>query len=959
MGWIVNGPLRGVNSHDTTSGLIQVTSNRISVATLDELWNHQQFKIDFPECQNDRVEMSREDIQFLEMVSQSAKLIEGHYNIGLPLRNTVFKMPNNRKVAEQRALNLKKKFIKNPQFHAEYSAFVEDWIVKDYAVKVPNEEISHSDGKVWYLPHHGVYHAKKLKIRVVFDCGASFQGTTLNDQLLQGPDLMSTLLGVITRFRQEVVAVMADVEAMFHQVQEEAVSMYSDLRAILHSGGFRLTKWVSNSRAVLSAIPVEERAEELRDLNLDLDMLPVERALGVQWCIESDNFKFRIIIQERPPTRRGILSVVGSIYDPLGILAPVVLTAKLILQELCRLKLGWDDDIPEHLAKKWNSWLEDLHLLKDFGVSRCFKPRDFGKVIFKQLHHFADASQEGYGTVSYLLQENEENKLHVAFVMAKARVAPLKPLTIPRMELATTVLKYIGNRTSRFRTFVANRVEMILKLSEVRQWRHVNTAKNPADIASRGLDVRSFLRNESWIKGPDFLTKPEEEWPQNPDNHGDLTTEDPEVRKAMVNTTAVEEQLDTVQRFLEYYSSWNRLKKAVSWMLKLRNTLLTLCRKREEMNASLPQSEVQKKMKIFKESLPKTNLTVENLKEAELKIIRFCQQRKYSEEISVLRKGEDVKMSSHIYKLKPKLQEGILRVGGRLSRSAMPEEVKHPAILPKDFHQMADLPQDRVLPDEPPFTYTGVDYFGPFEVKRGRRRGQVKTLRSDNGTNFVGAEKALKRAMEEWNVSKIESSLRQRGIQWIFNPPTGSHHGGVWERMIRLVRKILSSTVRLQTLDEEGLHTVLCEAEAIINSQPITKASNDPSDLEALTPNHLLLLQSKPSLPPGLFMKEDVYARRRWKQVQYIADIFWKRWTREYLLQLQERQKWTRASRNFAEGDIVLIVDDSAPRNSWVLGKIIEVVPDAHGLVRRVRIKTKTTTLDRPITKVCLLQKAV
>ncbi|XDV20313.1 hypothetical protein PO909_025662 [Leuciscus waleckii] len=687
LGWIVSGPLRGVNSHDTTSGLIQVTSNRISVATLDELWNHQQFKIDFPECQNDRVVMSREDIQFLEMVSQSAKLIEGHYSIGLPLRNTVLKMPNNRKVAEQRALNLKKKFIKNPQFHAEYSAFVEDWIVKDYAVKVPNDEISRSDGKVWYLPHHGVYHAKKLKIRVVFDCGASFQGTTLNDQLLQGPDLTSTLLGVITRFRQEVVAVMADVEAMFHQVQEEAVSMYSDLRAILHSGGFRLTKWVSNSRAVLSAIPVEERAEELRDLNLDLDMLPVERALGVRWCIESDNFKFRIIIQERPPTRRGILSVVGSIYDPLGILAPVVLTAKLILQDLCRLKLGWDDDIPEHLAKEWNSWLEDLHLLKDFGVSRCFKPRDFGKVIFNQLHHFADASQEGYGTVSYLLQENEENKLHVAFVMAKARVAPLKPLTIPRMELATTVLKYIGNRTSRFRTFVANRVEMILKLSEVRQWRHVNTAKNPADIASRGLDVRSFLRNESWIKGPDFLTKPEEEWPQNPDNHGDLTSEDPEVRKAMVNTTAVEEQLDTVQRFLEYYSSWNRLKKAVSWMLKLRNTLLTLCRKREEMNASLPQSGVQKKMKIFKESLPKTNLTVENLKEAELEIIRFCQRRKYSEEISVLRKGEDVKMSSHIYKLKPKLQEGILRVGGRLSRSAMPEEVKHPAILPKDFHK--------------------------------------------------------------------------------------------------------------------------------------------------------------------------------------------------------------------------------------------------------------------------------
>lgn len=219
-------------------------------------------------------------------------------------------------------------------------------------------------------------------------------------------------------------------------------------------------------------------------------------------------------------------------------------------------------------------------------------------------------------------------------------------------------------------------------------------------------------------------------------------------------------------------------------------------------------------------------------------------------------------------------------------------------------------------------------------------------------------ERELRRAIKQWNSSKIEDTLRQKGVQWLFNPPTGSHHGGVWEQMIRSVRKILSGTLKLQTLDEEGLHTVLCEAEAIINSQPITKASSDPTDLEALTPNHLLLLQSKPSLPPGLFVKEVLYSHRRWRQVQYMANIFWKRWAREYLPQLQERQKWTRVTRNFAEGDIILIVDDAAPRNSWVLGKVIEVVPDRHGLVCRVRIKTKTTTLDRPITKVCLLQKA-
>ncbi|KAK0152714.1 hypothetical protein N1851_005757 [Merluccius polli] len=194
---------------------------------------------------------------------------------------------------------------------------------------------------------------------------------------------------------------------------------------------------------------------------------------------------------------------------------------------------------------------------------------------------------------------------------------------------------------------------------------------------------------------------------------------------------------------------------------------------------------------------------------------------------------------------------------------------------------MADLPSERVTPDEPPFTRVGVDYFGPFEVKSRRsgvkrygviltcmairaihiegapsldtdafinalrrfiaRCGQVRELRSDNGTNFRGAEQELKTAIEKWNQAQINDVLLQKGIKWYFNPPAGSHHGGSWERLIRSVRKVLNSTLNVQSLDEEGLHTVLCEVEAIINGRPITKASMDPYDLEALTPNHLCL----------------------------------------------------------------------------------------------------------------------
>lgn len=139
------------------------------------------------------------------------------------------------------------------------------------------------------------------------------------------------------------------------------------------------------------------------------------------------------------------------------------------------------------------------------------------------------------------------------------------------------------------------------------------------------------------------------------------------------------------------------------------------------------------------------------------------------------------------------------------------------------------------------------------------RQRQVKELCSDNGTNFVGADRELKRHIEQWNHSQIYSELVQKGIKWKFNPPTGSHYSGVWERLIHFIRKILNSTLRVQMLDEEGLCTVLCEVEAILNSQPITKAFTDPNNLESPTPNYLLLLKTQPSLPLGLFFRRMIY----------------------------------------------------------------------------------------------------
>lgn len=160
-------------------------------------------------------------------------------------------------------------------------------------------------------------------------------------------------------------------------------------------------------------------------------------------------------------------------------------------------------------------------------------------------------------------------------------------------------------------------------------------------------------------------------------------------------------------------------------------------------------------------------------------------------------------------------------------------------------------------------------------------------------------------------MKKMQNSLLQKHIKWSFNPPHESHFGGIWERCIRTVRKILHALLREQIAEDERLVTFMCEVESIMNNRPITPVSSDPNNMEPLTPNHLLFLKSEVTLPPSLFKSEDLFSSCTWKQVQYLADIFWRRWSRKYLPLLELRQKWVSPRRNFAIGDVVLVATES------------------------------------------------
>ncbi len=592
--------------------------------------------------------------------------------------------------------------------------------------------------------------------------------------------------------------------------EAEAVQLVEDITALCNKGGFELTKWISNSRTVIASIPDEQRAKEIQTLDLDKDHLSTERALGLEWCVNSDQFQFNITIKLKPHTRRGILSVSSSIFDPFGFLAPFILSAKQILQELCKKGYGWDEPLPHAVTQQWTEWINGLEKIKCFSVTCCIKPKYFGITVKAQLHHFADASESGYGSVSYLRLTNEKDMVRVAFMIGKSRVLPLKQMTVPRLELAAavlvvkidkllrkelhlslepsmfwtdsqSVLKYIGNAHTSFKTYVANRVSLIRENTNRSQWRYVSTKCNPADEASRGMNAEKFLECSRWIHGPEFLWYTEESSPkQESVNSYLLSKDDPEVKREIVTYVTVLKETETpTSHLISYFSNWMRLLKAVAWNLRLRNILSLMVKKRKEPASNIDSPHVHHQLKLFKTQ----RLTVEELAHAEKAVILYTQRTSFPAEMTTLEtKSSSVQKKSSLYRLDPILNDGILRVGGRLHKLAMPEETKHQVILPKDAHistlllrhaheqsghsgrnyilshllkkywiikgnsaarkiiskcvicrrvkgrtveqKMADLPLERILPDLPPFTNVGLDYFGPIEVKRGR--GYVK-----------------------------------------------------------------------------------------------------------------------------------------------------------------------------------------------------------------------------------------
>lgn len=824
----------------------------------------------------------------------------------------------------------------------------------------------------------------------------------------------------------------------------EAITLKQELTNLLKSAGFELHKWSSN----LAELVDEFLPSDSGSNNISFDHDKITKVLGLHWQPLSDSFSYNVQSDDITCTKRHMLSELARIFDPLGFLAPITFFSKRLIQKLWVLGLSWDQTPPIDILNLWEKFKNDLPLLSTFRLPRHI---DIDNYKSCQLHGFSDASLAGYAAVVYLRVE-KGSQVFTYFVTAKSRLCPLKTLSIPRLELISTVLlsdlmSYVHNTLQdninisnvfawsdssialswlkshphKWQTFVSNRVSYVQDKIPPDRWFHIKSQLNPADIASRGALPAELINNTSWWAGPDFLKLPPNLWPVSHVCSLDTQEISKEKRKNVILT--VTKPADIQEILINKFSKLNTLLRVTAYLLRF------------IQNCKTPSN---KKLTPF---------AFRELNVALMFLIKYEQFMHFQDVIKKLNRS--ARLPKPLQKLSLFIDsEGILRVGGRLHNSPFSFDKKHPALLhknsklttsiienihlkylhagvqtvqyflyqnfwilsakrtiqsvlsrcvkcfrvkPKTFAPfMGNLPKERIIQNKP-FSHSGVDYAGPFSITLSKirgsktmkayiclficfatkaihlelcsdltsdaflaalrrfvaRRGHISHLYSDNGTNFVKANKEL--------ISLIKQSASQELIEWNFLPPSAPHFGGLWEAGVKAVKTHLIRVIGAQILTYEEFLTVLCQVEAILNSRPISPMSNDPNDLNVLSPGHFLTLAPLTCAPDVDLSDINPNRLSRWQLLQKMQQDFWKRWHLEYLHTLQQRHKWSHPEASPITGDLVLIKDDTTPPLQWRIARIISIHPGPDGVVRVATVKTAGGVLKRPLIKLCPL----
>ena len=728
------------------------------------------------------------------------------------------------------------------------------------------------------------------------------------------------------------------------------------------------------------------------------------------------------------------------------------------MQEVCKTKLGWDQSLEGKLLNKWNHFVNDLKTSQPVVLSRSYFCGTRGETTNYRLYGFCDASITAYAAVVYLVEETDGRK-RSSFVASKTRVAPLKTLTIPRLELLSAVLlaRLISNTTDSLSTridlmepkcftdsqvalfwikgtgkdwkpFVQNRVNEVRKLVPVECWDHCLGKENPADIPSRGLTPLELSVNQMWKNGP--------EWLKTSINVTPLPEEIPELCVAELKTASqgVVHSLLTTQPprigqliDIQRFSSVHKLYRATAYVLRFVKLLRRRVKSPEITQADLSEAErlwvldAQSCM-VQDQNFPMWKIQF-GLFQDESQIWR-CGGRLQHANLSfsskhpvILSKKSTltalIAHSAHrrvqhngVKETLTEIQAKYWVIGGR----SLLRSIIHKCVICRRFEgrpftapPAPPLPSFRVN-KAPPFSYTALDFAGPMYLKcKGEsssnkvwiclftccvtraihlelvpdmttttfirclkrfsaRRGLPRRIISDNAKTFKAAARLIKTI---FNHKEVKDYLSDVGVEWTFNLEKAPWWGGLFERMVKSTKRCLRKMIGQAKFSYDEMHTAIVEIEAIINSRPLTFLNSDDTE-EPLTPSHLLVGRRILSLPDNLahFAHEDEdfevtgeSLQRRAKHLNSVLNHFWKRWSKEYLLELRNAHRQLSISRTSAPvkiGDIVLVHDPDRPRGFWKVARVEKLITGRDGLVRGAALKLPSkngqqTTLQRPL----------
>ncbi|XP_058446192.1 uncharacterized protein LOC131427220 [Malaya genurostris] len=762
-GWMVAGKISKQDCIHTHHSIINLHPEVDIDRTLRLFWEDQEL--------HRSKQLTKDEQRVVELFNSTlTRSQEGRFIVRLPMDDSKLKLGNSLIAATRRLRCIERKFDSDSNFKKQYLSFMQEYQDLGHMEIVPPTKIDVDCSKSYYLPHHGVIKEDSIttKLRVVFDGSCSTTtGASLNDVLLDAPNINADLFEVLLRFRSYPVVFIADIEKMYRQVLvhsddtdylrivwrdsadkpvqhfrlltvtyglknsgflamaalhkaaevyemiypeaaerikrhiyvddltsgadsvNEAKQLIKQINEILSEAGFTLRKWCSNSAAVLESL--SDTINSSMPIQFP-DERNIVKALGTHWLPKEDVFTFKVTMPiDRPNTKHQLLSDSAKLFDPFGWFAPVIVRVKILYQKCWLYDLNWHDLLPPTIEEEWIEVKETLHQLEQIKIPRWAANYN-GNV---QLHGFSDASEEAYAAVVYLRSVDYNNEIHVTLLAAKTKVAPVRQISIPRLELnaaellaklmkqvaeplerfnieryawtdSTIVLQWLSGHPRKWDTYVANRTSLILDVLPRKHWSHVTSKNNPADCASRGISPSDLVNHPLWWTGPAWLYEDSSTWNREvPDYNNNEDTLEVRKRYKTLNITV---SLPVTTHVIE------------KQIIEQRSSLIAAC----WQLARVSRFTYNMKCVITGNNKLSGSILPSELHQARMKFVRLAQKESYATEIKALACGDEIPVKSGILNLYPFLDDaGTLRVGGRLQQSLYAFDVKHPIILSK------------------------------------------------------------------------------------------------------------------------------------------------------------------------------------------------------------------------------------------------------------------------------------